>query len=377
MGLGRLTDILTIGLFLAGIGVMAVISLASAPDARSLARENRNPCPPPTVPTDLHALKKLPAEVDSYFNDRLAFRDSLLSIHARTQTELGASVTDSVIVGKDGWLFQNHATTENPSHGSHRAKEQFDAWSSALQKRYEWLASRGIMYLVVLTPEKQSVHSEHLALGPASESVWAADLLRNWLAHQPIPSIDLLPALREARSQGPLYFRTDSHWNDRGASVGYRAIVDRLNERWPETQPLDRDAFNVESQRLEGDLGRMMRTSASEFEEADFFTLKSPRAHRMPLDVGLDPKLHSPKSVEPQVWGTGDIRQPRCVFFHDSFAERLLRPVLAEHFELVAYAPTASFDPKVVERFQPQIVIQQLLERKINWHNPDPPAHDR
>jgi len=76
------------------------------------------------------------------------------------------------------------------------------------------------------------------------------------------------------------------------------------------------------------------------------------------------------------VWGTGDVRQPRCVLFHDSFAQIILRPVLAEHFELVAYAPTASFYPNVIEQFHPQIVIQEIVERKINWTSPDPRAHD-
>ena len=92
----------------------------------------------------------------------------------------------------------------------------------------------------------------------------------------------------------------------------------------------------------------------------------------MEISVGFDPKLHSPKSIEPQMWGTGDLSKPRCVLFHDSFAERFLRPVLAEHFQVLACTPTASFDPNVVERFHPQIVIQQIVERKFNWHSPEP-----
>ena len=369
----RLTDFLTIGLFVCGIGTMAIISLRNSPDVESLAHENRSPSPPPIVPTNLHSLKKLPGEVDSFFNDRLAFRESLLLWDAHAKSELGAPLTDSVIVGKDGWLFQNHAKSENPSREPHRAKEQFEAWSSALKARSEWLSARGIAYLVVITPEKQSVHGEFLPDGTTSEAVWAVDLLRDWLKNGAIPSLDLLPALREARSRGRLYFRTDTHWTDSGAYVGYRTIVDRLRERWPEMKPLERDAFEAETHDHNGDLSRMMRLAANASEEAEYLRIRNPRARRIDIEIGLDPRLHSPKSVEPQVWGMGDSRQPRCVLFHDSFAERLLRPALAEHFELLACAPTASFDPRVVQRFKPQIVIQQIVERKINWHHPDPP----
>jgi hypothetical protein len=94
------------------------------------------------------------------------------------------------------------------------------------------------------------------------------------------------------------------------------------------------------------------------------------RARKLDVSVPLDPRLHSPTHIPPQAWGTGDRSLPRGVIFHDSFAERLLLPLLAEHFEVLAYAPSASLDRAVVERFKPDVVIQQVVERKINRHHP-------
>ncbi len=373
MAIGRLADCLTIALFIASISGMAVISLDSAPNLESLERENRRPAKAPTLPTDVHSLKKLPAEIESYFNDRLAFRESLLRWHARAKTDLGASITDKVIVGKDGWLFLNPAKSEIFGRGAACADDQFNLWSAALKERHEWLAERGITYLVVITPEKQSVYPEYLPAKPVSESVSASDLLRRWLKESSIPWVDLLPPLQAARAQGPLYFRTDTHWNDRAGYIAYQATVNRLASFWPKMKPIDRDQFEGEQCGRVGELGKILRFPADTVEMTEYLHLRKPRARLMDIDVGLDPKLHAPQDMEAQVWSTGDARLPRCVVFHDSFAAFVIRPVLAEHFELVAFAPTASLDPDVVERFRPQIVIQQIVERKLDWHQPVTP----
>ena len=118
---------------------------------------------------------------------------------------------------------------------------------------------------------------------------------------------------------------------------------------------------------------KILRFPADTLEMTEYLHLRNPRAHQLDIEVGLDPKLHAPLAIEAQVWGTGDGRLPRCVLFHDSFASFVLRPVLAEHFELLAFAPTASLDPNVVERFKPQVVIQQIVERKLDWHLPVTP----
>src|SRR5262249_47950937 len=70
-----------------------------------------------------------------------------------------------------------------------------------------------------------------------------------------------------------------------------------------------------------------------------------------------------------------DPRLPRAVMFCDSFTQAMF-PFLAEHFHRIAfiwqYFPT--FDTAVVEREKPQIVIQELVERKLLY--PELVAHN-
>ena len=53
------------------------------------------------------------------------------------------------------------------------------------------------------------------------------------------------PGPRAARSAGPLYLLTDSHWTPAGVHAGYAATVQALARWYPTLTPLPRDAFAV------------------------------------------------------------------------------------------------------------------------------------
>lgn len=368
----RLSDAATIAVFLAGIIGFGVLSLAKSPDVQSLARENRKPAPPPAVPLDYQALKKTPAQIEQYFNDRIAFRESLLRWHAVARFELGASPTEKVLIGRDGWLFMNEPKTESNTGRAPSQEMLADAWAETFRRRGQWLAQRGIQYLVIPAPDKQAIYPEFMPDGARLTPLpCAGELLGRKLEGDPaVEFIALRPLLQQAKRERAVYYRTDTHWNEDGAYVAYRAILERLAKRWPNVKPLDRQAFDEKIEPYVGDLTRMLRLPEDIPEQAHFLHPRRPSARRINREVPLDDRLWSPRHIEPQVWGTGNAALPRAVLFHDSFAERLLLPVLAEHFEWLVFCPSESGDPNVIERFHPDLVIHELVERKINWQKP-------
>lgn len=362
-------DRLLIAVFLLGLTVPAALSLVRPPDANSLAHENRRAAPAPDWSFRLSALKKLPAAVEAFFNDRLAFRERLLNWHAAVKVEqLGVSSSERVILGRDGWLFMDHQKSASPGR-SGTAAEQCEVWRRAFLARHEWCAARGIYYLVVLTPEKDAVYTEFLPAalqhrGPPS----AAERLIQTCGETPVQFVDLRPYLQREKMNQQVYFRTDTHWNDAGGYCAYQAITTALGLR-----TLPRSEFEVVHGGHVGDLNRMLHRARPAPERVDCLRLRQPRAQRFIIEVPLDSQIHSPQYLAPQAWGCAG-RGPRAILLHDSFAERVLLPTLAEHFECLVYAPTASFDPALIERFPPDVVIQQIVERKINQ---DVPVHPR
>jgi hypothetical protein len=98
---------------------------------------------------------------------------------------------------------------------------------------------RGIPMAVVVIPYRTQVvpasrKNELTLLGLAEPDL---DLerpgrtVRAWGEARGVPVIDLLPAFRAARDPGSLYFRIDTHWNDKGHEAAGHALADLLVAR--------------------------------------------------------------------------------------------------------------------------------------------------
>jgi hypothetical protein len=62
---------------------------------------------------------------------------------------------------------------------------------------------------------------------------------------------------------------------------------------------------------------------------------------------------------------------PRAVVFRDSFASRLV-PFLSEHFSRAVYLWQNDFDPEIVEKEHPDVVIQEIVSRHLYVFTPSP-----
>src|SRR5262245_11466594 len=246
MAFRRVSDIVLISLFAFALGLPAALFVFGRAQPKMMAGENRPPAPRPTVSMGRKALNRFPAKFEAYFQDRFPARELMLSEQARIKVDwLDTSSSEKVIVGRDGWLFMDEEKSENPGREVSQ-HEQCRLWAQEFRRRHVWLAQRDIVYIIVLTPEKHSIYPEFLpdAQGHAHGPT-AADLLAEVVRSDPNMNVLVLrEALLTRKGERQLYFRTDTHWNDEGAYVGYRALVERLASRFPQVRPLDRDDFD-------------------------------------------------------------------------------------------------------------------------------------
>ena len=87
---------------------------------------------------------------------------------------------------------------------------------------------RGARLFVVIIPTLKQVNPEG-PNGPGAPD-WEKPqrLFAAFFAEHDIPFIDLLPALRAATAEEPVYFRFDAHWTPRGHVVVAQAIAEHL-----------------------------------------------------------------------------------------------------------------------------------------------------
>jgi hypothetical protein len=190
--------------------------------------------------------------------------------------------------------------------------------------------------------------------------------------HTQVRVIDVRSELREAKTREQVYEMTDSHWNDRGAYIAYAALIYAIGGQFPGLSPMPREEFADAVRAVPGGdcarlIGRPKRISESSFK----LLPKVPRvARRSPVEG-----THTSWDIlAPFVMERPGTNLPRAVMLHDSFGGHLA-PFLSEHFQRIVYAwerpDFPIFDSPLVERERPDIVIQQLVERKLGVYCPD------
>src|SRR5262249_28073941 len=128
-------------------------------------------------------------------------------------------VARDVVLGRDGWLFYSgEGAGAEPFSGPTGSftQQELIGYQRLLEQRRDWLAQRGVGYLFVVAPNKQSIYPEYLPpgcnLGPSQHRL--DQFLAHMQQHSTVAVVDLRPALREAKRLAPTYFKTDTHWND-------------------------------------------------------------------------------------------------------------------------------------------------------------------
>lgn len=365
-------DWLVILLFLAAI-ILPLVRQVLGTSSGTEAHEKRELAPLPPRPQTWAALWQFPALYAAYFGDHFGFRGDLIRLHALAiYRGLGISPSGSVLVGRDNWLYY----ADDYSLEDYRSLRPFtqaelERWREALAEQQTWLAKRNTRLLVVLACDKYVIYPEYL---PSSihrvPGPYRVDQLADYLReHSDIPVVALRDPLMEAKARDRVYHRTDTHWNDRGAHVGYLEITTRLHEWFPGVEPQPRDAFKPVAAVSEGwDLARMMGLEDIVPEENLSLAPRTPRRARV---VELD----HPDAL----WNNGrialerdDALLPRAVILRDSFFSALV-PFLAEHFRRSLFLWQYYWDEPLIEREKPDVVIFEITSRRLQWFTPANP----
>jgi alginate O-acetyltransferase complex protein AlgJ len=334
----------------------------------------RRPLPPrPQLKPTSESVLLFPVRFEAFYNDHVGLRMTL--IHWLDHAEvwwLKSSSAPTVIVGKNGWFFLTEAPcTKGCQPSQPLAPMQLARWKQVLEARRDWLAQRGIRYLVVFVPEKQTVYREHLPrkYRPLQTQDTRLDQLTAYLRmHTDVPVLDLREPLREAKAHDRLYHCTDAHWNARGAYVGYRGIVDRLASWFAGMEPLPRAIFKEDAENEPGgDCARLLGLDQELVEEN--LKLTPTPEHPLLTRWTTEGFQRGPACIAPPFAMLQTAPHlPRAVMFGDSFTAGMV-PFLSQHLQRIAYYSQVfpTFDVAAVEREQPDVVIQEMVERKLQY----------
>ena len=345
-------------------------------DRSFVLEENRILKTRPGLKLERAVLGRFPSTFEAYFNDQFGFRKRLIYWLALVKVKgMGVTSTPGVTLGRNGWLY----LAGNVALSSYRATrpftpEQLEKYRQTLEARRDWLASRGIPYILVILPNKDTIYPEFMPpaynqVNPRSRLDQLVDHMRS---HSTVPILDVRDDLRQAKQVERVFDVTDSHWNLRGGYIAYGRIMQALSAWFPEVPSMARSEFReVVENGPGGDLARMLGIADLLPEERLKLVPRNGWHFRhtdemFPIAARC---AHPELTVATE---RTDAKLPRAVLFRDSFAAQLI-PFLAEHFERILCIWDNDFDRAIIEHERPGVVIQEVVERALELPLPGDP----
>jgi alginate O-acetyltransferase complex protein AlgJ len=276
-----------------------------------------------------------------------------------------------VLQGKDGWLFLRDDT--NDVLGQHTGRvqmkpAQLEKWERVLAGRVATVRELGVPWVVQVAPDKEGVYSELL---PAQVVPAPRRPVHDFLevaARVGVPVHYPLEQLRaKAREGRPVYYVTDTHWNQFGAYVAYCEICSEAAKRGVAVPVLGESEIEWVTTETEGDLGEKLnppRTGQT--------ILARLRHHTSTLVADNGVANHG----RVMVFEAPDSDKPTCVAFGESFANHLLI-FLKESFSRLVAVHTTMLDRARLEQERPDVVLSMPLERFLIEVPDDTDAHAR
>ena len=310
---------------------------------------------------------RIPNSYNKYYNDHFPFRNELRNVGNFIKYNIfkTSPKPDLVQIGKDGWLFFSSKQIRSVYQGTHiYTDEQLEKIRIGLESKAALLAKHDISYYFVMPPLKHQVYSEYLPDGftIVSQVTKRSQLMAYLKANSSINLIDPYQKLMELKSEGEVYYKTDTHWNRKGAFAVYQMIINKVREDYPTiSPPLMINDFEIERRvDYEGDLVSLLNMKNT-FSREPFFLKPKFKSNYNGQRIGE--KMQGETSFI--FYETNLKDQPRMLLYRDSFAE-YLHPYLAEHFSRTGVSWSRQLNDKRILQEKPDIIIHEMMERFID-----------
>ena len=306
------------------------------------------------------SLKAFPGQFNSFFNDHVPFRSQLIRLNSLLSVEiLGDPASDSVVLGKEGWLFYADEDRIEDYKGSNLYTEEELAQirDNCLASK-DYLEKRGIEFVVLIPSNKEDIYSRYLPdyitkKGELTRARQVVDCLREAGIRVVYPRQELL----DYSGEYDLYWHYDTHWNNLGAYIGAKALLEELGVQVPPVEEL-----TIEPDDFSGyDLAGMMN-------------LKSYYEENLPADVNYllsGYPVNNMTAIQVNdatelIYQSDAPDKRRFFMVRDSFAGSMA-PVLASSFAYT-YMPhwNGCFEQSMIDAQQPDIFVYEVVERRLD-----------
>lgn len=320
--------------------------------------ENRTPADKPVF--SIETIEEYPAAWEAYFNDRLPFRNQLIRLNSRIEYYVFQNSSNrNVIKGRNGWLYYNSFTDDNPME-SYKGmklftKEELSCIADNLEYTKSVLKEQGIEFVLFIAPNKERIYSENMPeyyREPTQDYrvKQVVDYLQNYTDIRVVYPYEELMEAKEKYPQR-LYYRLDTHWNYIGGYVGVSALVKELGIQMPPLETLT----ITETEPTICDLADMINLRADLNTDADYILSGYDEYH-------LVTEKHDMRGE--YIYHCTDADQRKLFMVRDSFADAMSE-FLASQFDASYMVHYEQYSRALIDQEKPDIFVYELVERRI------------
>ncbi|MBQ2984344.1 MAG: hypothetical protein IJD57_06080 [Candidatus Gastranaerophilales bacterium] len=226
--------------FLALFFTILFIPMLSINQDRISEKENRKLAVwKPLIKKDCRLNFDFGKDFEKWFNDRFFLRDSAINLYKTIYFTFRDRNSKGVIDRKTNTLYMDLDF------------KHFD--NSELSKKFEnifkfqtWCKNNNIKLYLLITPQKSDIYlteaNYYNSRNTLSDNIEFFNKLNEEDKISVIfPYDEMVSALKD----NYMYFKTDHHWTDDGAFVGYKSLIKEMKKNYPSLEPLKSKDFNI------------------------------------------------------------------------------------------------------------------------------------
>lgn len=298
-------------------------------------------------------------QLEKQLEHKLPARGALIAAANGARYAVTGAAGEQVRGGSGGWLFLAEELRYDAAGPANLA-----ARASLLAGAAQTLKRQGVYLLVAVVPDKARIYGEQLPgrAYPSYLQTRYADTLAAMRARG-VHVVDLLTPLTQGARGAPVYYRSDTHWNQRGAQLAAGAIAQAAGTAQLRLAKTTFSSSAGQPATRVGDLIGLMGV-------ADL-----PAALRPPFDVEA-PVTTRQTSVDAPAGLFGDVEVPVVLTgtsyslrgnFHGYLQQALSAKVLntAKDGGGFLQAPEAYFKDEAFASAKPALLVWEVPERML------------
>lgn len=180
-------------------------------------------------------------DFDNWFNDRFYQRNNIIALNQITMSLLMTQTRNKGIIdNKTGFLYSNFEL-------KNLTPKDIDKNFKNLYKFNKFCKENGIKLYVIITPQKAAIYPtkiQKFSDNNFSEYVEKTNKSNNIKIIYPIKT------LKDEAKNNYVFFKTEHHWTDSGAYIGYKELMKEISKDFPNVITLTKKDFNYSDNKL-------------------------------------------------------------------------------------------------------------------------------